>query len=286
MISGLTIEQTASFRSPYFVGTYTDTMDGRCKSTNGNRYAQVFANKDFFATAFPLAAKSGAGNALRQFINEYGRPERLTFDGLQEQCGRKTEFMKSIQKYSINFHITEPYRPNHNFAEGVIREIQKKWFRIMIRKNVPQRLWDFGLQWVCDIQNCISNSSRGLDGRCPLERITGETVNISEYLDFGFYDWVWYRENAGLGETKLGRWLGVSHRIGTLMSLWVLTLSGKVLSRTTVQRMTQLKAQMREAKLAIGRSPNNSQSESEEMTSSLKMAKRETSRSEAASSQK
>ena len=156
--------------------------------------------------------------------------------------------MKNVRKYSIDFHITEPYRPNHNFAEGVIREVRKKWFRIMVRKNVPQRLWDYGLQWVCNIQNRTSNSSRGLDGRCPLERITGETVDISEYLDFGFYDWVWYRENAGLGETKVGRWLGVSHRIGTLMSFWVLTSSGKVLSRTTVQRMTQLETQLEENK--------------------------------------
>ena len=237
------------FQKPLLRGDfYTDTMDGRCKSVNGNRYAQVFANKDFFAVAFPLTAKSGAGDALRQFINEYGRPERLTFDGSQEQCGRKTEFMSNIRKYSIDFHITEPYRPNHNFAEGVIREIRKKWFRIMVRRNVPQRLWDYGLQWVCDIQNRTSNSSRGLNGRCPLERVTGETVDISEYLDFGFYDWVWYRENAGLGETKIGRWLGVSHRIGTLMSFWVLTSNGKVISRTTVQRMTNLESQLEENK--------------------------------------
>jgi hypothetical protein len=227
---------------------YTDTMDGRSRSIKGNRYSQVFANKDFFAIAFPLATKAGAGNALRQFINEFGRPERLTFNGSQEQCGRKTEFMANVRKYSIDFRITEPHRPNHNFAEGVIREIRKKWFRIMVRKNVPQRLWDYGLQWVCDIQNRTSNSSRGLDGRCPLERITGETVDISEYLDFGFYEWIWYRENAGLGKTKLERWLGVSHRIGTLMSFWVLTSSEKVLSRTTVQRVTQLETQIEENK--------------------------------------
>ena len=238
------------FEKPLLRGDfYTDTMDGRCRSLNGNRYAQVMANKDFFAVAYPMMSKSGAGDALRQFINEYGRPEKLTFDGSQEQCGRKTEFMANIRKYSIDYHVTEPYRPNHNFAEGVIREIRKKWFRVMVRKSVPQRLWDYGLQWVCDIQNRTANSARGLMGRCPLERVTGETVDISEYLDFGFYDWVWFRENAGLGETKLGRWLGVSHRVGTLMSFWVVASSGKVLSRTTVQRVTNLELQLEENKV-------------------------------------
>ena len=237
------------FEKPLLRGDfYTDTMDGRCKSLNGNKYAQVMANKDFFAVAYPMSNKSGAGDALRQFINEYGRPEKLTFDGSQEQCGKKTEFMANVRKYSIDYHVTEPYRPNHNFAEGVIREIRRKWFRVMVRKNVPQRLWDYGLQWVCDIQNRTANTARGLDGRCPLERITGETVDISEYLDFGFYDWVWFRDNAGLGETKLGRWLGVSHRVGTLMSFWVIASSGRVMSRTTVQRVTNLELQVEENK--------------------------------------
>ena len=44
-----------------------------------------------------------------------------------------------------------------------------------------------------------------------MEQVTGVTPEKSEYLDFGFYDWVWYRDNAGLGENSCGRWLGVSH---------------------------------------------------------------------------
>ncbi len=83
-----------------------------------------------------------------------------------------------METYSINFHITEPHQPNHNFAEGVIREVRKKWFQIMVKK-IPQHLWDYGLHWVCDIQNRTSNSSRGLNGRFPLEQVTGETYNIS-----------------------------------------------------------------------------------------------------------
>ena len=47
---------------------------------------------------------------------------------------------------------------------------------------------------------------------------TGETPEISKYLEFTFYDWCWYNDNAGLGETELGCWLGVSHRVGSLMS--------------------------------------------------------------------
>ena len=55
----------------------------------------------------------------------------------------------------------------------------------------------------------------GLSGCTPIESVTGKTVDILEYLDFGFYDRVWYHENAGLGERLHSRWLGVSHRIGS-----------------------------------------------------------------------
>ena len=76
--------------------------------------------------------------------------------------------------------------------------------------------------------------------------ITGESVDITEYLDFGFYDWIWFKDNAGLGETKMGRWLGVSHHVGPLMSFWILTSGSKVLSRTMVQRVTNLGLQLEE----------------------------------------
>jgi hypothetical protein len=68
--------------------------------------------------------------------------------------------------------------------------------------------------------------------------ITGETPDISEYLDFEFYDWVLFRGKAGPGEVELGRWLGVSHRVGHLMSYWILSEIGIPISATTVQRMT------------------------------------------------
>jgi hypothetical protein len=71
-----------------------------------------------------------------------------------------------------------------------------------------------------------------------LEIITGETPDISEYLDFEFYDWALFRSNAGLGEVELARWLGVSHRVGRLMSYWVLQESGIPISAITVQRLT------------------------------------------------
>ena len=50
------------------------------------------------------------------------------------------------------------------------------------------------------------------DGEIPLSQVIWEIVDISEYLDFGFYDQVWYKDNAGLGPQHPSRWLGVANK--------------------------------------------------------------------------
>ena len=37
-----------------------------------------------------------------------------------------------------------------------------------------------------------------LQGRTALEELNGETPDISQYLDFGFYDRVWFKEMQDL----------------------------------------------------------------------------------------
>ena len=59
----------------------TDTMDGRCKSLDGNRYTQVFTNDKYFSKIYPMDSKGKAGDALRIFCEEFGVPQTLTFDG-------------------------------------------------------------------------------------------------------------------------------------------------------------------------------------------------------------
>ena len=77
------------------------------------------------------------------------------------------------------------------------------------------------MRWVCEVMQRTRVCANRLYGCIPIEEVTGETADISEYLDFGFYDRVWYHANAGLSERLHGRWLGVAHHIGSLMSYWI-----------------------------------------------------------------
>ena len=79
--------------------------------------------------------------------------------------------------------------------------------------------------------------ARGDDLIPGLEKITGETVNITEYLDFTFWDLVWYSSDMD-DKPSLGRWLGVSHCVGLALCYHILKHNGSI-ERTTVQHVTQ-----------------------------------------------
>jgi hypothetical protein len=87
----------------------------------------------------------------------------------------------------------------------------------------------------------MSRIASGRDGRTGIERITGETPDISEWLDFDIYALVWVWDNP-IPEInpRLARWLGVAHRIGSDLRYWVINDNGNVMARTTVQHVTDL----------------------------------------------
>ena len=141
-------------------------------------------------------------------MNNYGAPDHLTcFDGADVQTGPKTMFVSAIRRYETKYNVSGSRRPNDNPTEQSINEVKKRWYRVMLKKKVPVRLWDYGFNWICEVDNVCANLSKYSEGRTPLQIITGETTpDIYEYLDFEFYDWVMYRSNAGLGELELARW--------------------------------------------------------------------------------
>lgn len=106
--------------------------------------------------------------------------------------------MKQIQSNGIKQHSTEPYNHQQNHTEGVIREMRRHWFQIMVQKRVHRKVWDSGMKWVIETMPMTRTSSGGIYGSIPITNVAGETADIYEYLDFGFYDKIWYLNNAGL----------------------------------------------------------------------------------------
>jgi hypothetical protein len=141
----------------------------------------------------------------------------------------------------IKLHMTEQGRKNQNHAVAwEIGFLSKHWKLRMQKKNVYSWLWDYGLVYEGKL---LTRMSCGDDGRSGYEQVTGETPNISEWLDFEFYDLVWWWDQPNkpniYDETKqLGRWLGLSHHVGSDLCYWIVTDCGQVVSKTSVEHVT------------------------------------------------
>jgi transposase len=148
----------------------TDWMYGSHKSMHGNTGGQVFGGGDsHFIDFYPGTSKSLAGEGLKSFIHDWGRPDTIVMDGANEQTGRNTEFQRTCRKEDIHVHVTEPYRPEQNPAEKMIGEAKKKWFRHVMKKRPHPRTWDYGFKWICKIMQRTAYDTPTLKNRTSIE---------------------------------------------------------------------------------------------------------------------
>ena len=155
-----------------------------------------------------------AGKSLIEFTDDVGIPERLIMDGATKFMGRHTKFIKEAHWMHILLHMTEQGQKNQNHvAEHEIGFLAKRWKLQMTKKKVLKRLWDFGLIYESEL---LSQMAWGEDQRTGYEVVTGQMPDISEWLDFEFYDLVWWlnrttKPNLTDNIWRLAHWLGVTH---------------------------------------------------------------------------
>ena len=74
--------------------------------------------------------------------------------------------------------------------------------------------------------------------------VTGNTADISELVEFGWYQWIYYSDattSFPLPEEEFGKYLGPSENVGSKMSMCILKQNGKIVSRTTLRTLTDSK---------------------------------------------
>jgi hypothetical protein len=219
---------------------YSDTFFSTTKSLNGNKMAQMFINDLEFSKVVPMEFKSDAGEALSSLFEDVGVPTELHTDGAKEMTMGNWNKVRTNQG-GIKQTIVEPYSPWQNRAEAGIREHKKQVVRLMTKTQASKRLWDYCMVYVSEIRARIAHPLYALHNRTPYEHVTGNTPDITEWLE---YDWlvpVWYYEPGSFPDRKrtLGRWLGVAHRVGQALCYWILPISAVPIARTTVQPLTE-----------------------------------------------
>jgi len=78
--------------------------------------------------------------------------------------------------------------------------------------------------------------------------VTGKTPDISKYVEFSWYDPLWYYDQEDFPESRhpLGRWLGVTHCAGQACCYYILPHSGEPIVCSTVQPLTADELKSRE----------------------------------------
>jgi hypothetical protein len=217
----------------------SDTMFANIKSIAGHTMAQVFCTDFGYAKITPMAHKSEAGYALQELIRDVGIPKHMHTDDAKELT--LGNWKKVCQEHGIGMSNTEAKSPFQNRAEGVIGEIKRHTHRFMSRTRSPKRLWDFCAIYAVELRNRLALPLYGLHGRTPYELLTGNTPDISEYLEYEWYQPIWIFNPGAFPEQRriIGRWLGVAHRVGQAMCFWVLPPSGIPIARTTIQAISK-----------------------------------------------
>lgn len=103
------------------------------------------------------------------------------------------------------------------------------------------RLLDYTMEYVSMVRKLITHNINGLEGRTPMEYVTGDTSDISDLAYYSHYEPVFYYDPSDFPQENrlLGRWLLPAVNVGQALCYWILTKSGYVVARSTVQPLTK-----------------------------------------------
>ena len=91
------------------------------------------------------------------------------------------------------------------------------------------------------ITNITAKDMFHLRVQTPQYATFGEEGDIYNICQFGWYEWVYFRETTGKFpylSHVLGRCLGTAKNEGNIMLQWVLKQHGKIMPRTTMRKLT------------------------------------------------
>ena len=122
--------------------------------------------------------------------------------------------------------------PWSNAAEGTIRGLKCGAGWNMAKSLCPAKLWDHCLELEAYIWLHTAQDKYELQDQVPETVMSGQTADISQFVELPFYTWVKFWDNlAKYPEPKeqLGRWLGPAIDIGPAMMAKTLKSNGQVL---------------------------------------------------------
>jgi hypothetical protein len=223
------------------VTIFPDTMYSTILSRQGNKATQICCDGAGWGRSFQMKKEKEkeAHEALSMLFHRDGLPTVMVMDGAKAQV--EGEFRRKLRDAGCHIKQTEPHTQSSNMGEGGVRESKRGVGRQMMRSGCPKRLWDECLIREAYVRSNTALEIFGLEGQVPESRVKGETADISTIAEYGWYEWVKYRDTAAffpVSKRQLRRDLVAAIEIGPAMSRKILKANGQVLYRTSVGSLT------------------------------------------------
>ena len=175
-------------------------------------------------------------NTLQDVIRTRGPPTKLISDSAQVEVSNKVH---DILRYLfIEDWQSEAYHQHQNPAERRYQDVKRISNRLLDRTGSPPSLWLLALKYTAYLLN--HTSSQQLDGKVPLQVLTGITQDISALLRFHWYESVYFREDetsfpSETAESR-GRFVGFADHVGHALTFAILTDdTNKIVYRSEVR---------------------------------------------------
>ena len=139
---------------------------------------------------YQLRAEREAHLSLDLLHSYVGVPAVLTPDNAMSLVAG--DFSKKARRAGSIIHPIEAHTTNQNHAESMAREIKRIYRKAMRASNAPLVFWDRCFELQCLIRSHVALNIPTLEGMTPMEKLTGNTQDISFLVEFGWWDRVWY----------------------------------------------------------------------------------------------
>ena len=181
--------------------------------------------------------REGEGlETLEQFITDWGAPDCIRRDNSKMQ--NSDGWKKMERKMKIKSETSEPHNQQQNPAECRIQTIKRGTQEIMDRTGSPKFMWFECLTYYTAIMNMISLDRLG--GKNAYEVAFGHSVDISAYLEFEFWEPIYYLDSDDPSfpnsKEKQGRFCGIAENCGDLMTFKIyVQKSHSIIHRSVVR---------------------------------------------------
>ena len=218
---------------------FSDTMftTPKAKSTRGFTCSQIFVSDRGYVATYPMKSQEEFPTALHWFCKQVGVPVKLVIDAHSAQKQNKVK--RLCDQVGTLLRILEKGTPWANRAElyiGLLKEAVRKDLR---HSNCPMVLWDYTIERRTVIHNVVPRPLFQNNGLTPHSATFGVPADISNICNFGWYEWVYYRDHGSfpIAKEKLGRVLGPIKNEGNEMAQAVLSSKGTILPRRTLRKL-------------------------------------------------